>query len=139
MPHMFFYGIGDYIIQLSISGKKYLNLIYALWNFIIIIIVFYYNREEKNYLYAAGLLAFIPPYTKIAMMSTNNAIINSQSADSNLSEGEAQSVYDQAKELIKSWGPLHAVRTVVGVAAFSLLIYKSKWIWETQIFLFVDN
>ena len=59
-------------------------------------------------------------------MPTNKAILDTPSKTALLSEDEEKNAFEEAKELIKSWGTLHAVRTVVGVAAFSLLIYKSK-------------
>ncbi len=86
------------------------------------------HKEEKALLYSAGLLLVIGPYTKFAMMPTNNAIngvpekLNSLKSVGDIVNNE-DSIYKEAKELVRKWGKLHLVRSVIGLAAFSLLIY----------------
>ncbi len=72
----------------------------------------------------------IAPYTKFAMMPTNNALngvpekLKSLEAAGEILNNE-EAVYKDAKQLVKKWGKLHLVRSVIGIAAFSFLIYKA--------------
>ena len=92
--------------------------------------MFNLHRDEKVLFYSAGLLISIAPYTKVAMMPTNNKLngvpdkLKALQATGEILYNE-ESVYSEARELIKKWGKLHAVRSLVGLVAFSLLIFKA--------------
>lgn len=84
-------------------------------------------KEEKNCLYSAALLLSITPYTLIAMMPTNNALngIPAKLKNSDQSVEAKESILSDARDLLNKWGKLHAVRSIIGIAAVSFLVYKS--------------
>lgn len=75
----------------------------------------YYLSQEKPYLYSALLLSSIIPYTIAAMMPTNHALLDPKN--------DRESA--RTKELIKKWGNLHAVRSLIGLGALGLVLKKN--------------
>jgi len=87
----------------------------------------YYMKGNKNCMYSAALLLSVPAYTMITMKPTNNALneIPEKFMRSDRSPEAKESILKGARSLLNKWGKLHAVRSIIGVAAVSLLIYKS--------------
>jgi uncharacterized membrane protein len=75
----------------------------------------YYLSKEKNYFYSSMILLSITPYTLVFMMPTNYALMDP--ANDRGSE--------KTKGLLKKWGRLHAVRSVLGLAAATFLLYNA--------------
>jgi hypothetical protein len=63
---------------------------------------------------AALLIAAVVPFTLLVIMPTNNRLM-----DPTLNSGS-----QEAMTLLTRWGRLHAVRTVLGLAAFLLLLHQ---------------
>jgi hypothetical protein len=75
----------------------------------------YYLSKQKNYLYSSLILLSITPYTLLFMMPTNYALMDRTNDRSS----------ERTRELLKKWGRLHAVRSFIGLAAVSFLIYNA--------------
>jgi len=70
--------------------------------------VAWYGGAGVDWLVWGLLLGALVPYTLVVIMPTNRRLL-----DPTLDGGS-----DEARELLVRWGRLHAVRTVVGIAAF---------------------
>ena len=75
----------------------------------------YYLSKEKNYLYSSLILLSITPYTLVFMMPTNYNLMDPGNDRSS----------ERTKNLLKKWGRLHAVRSLLGLAAVSFLLYNA--------------
>jgi len=71
-------------------------------------LVAWYQGAGRAWLAGAIVLGALIPYTLLVIMPTTRRLL-----DPTLDSGSAE-----ARELLSRWGRLHAVRTVVGVAAF---------------------
>ena len=70
--------------------------------------------RDARLLAGALLLGSLVPYTLIAILPTNKRLLD-LSLDASSAEASA---------LLRRWGVLHAVRTIVGLAAFALLLSR---------------
>ncbi len=77
-------------------------------------------------MYSAALLLSIPPYTILTMRPTNDALnsIPGKIENSDQTEEAKEGILSGARDLINKWGKLHSVRSIIGVAAVSLIIYN---------------
>jgi len=71
-------------------------------------LVAWYQGAGRAWLAGAIVLGALIPYTLLVIMPTTRRLL-----DPTLDSGSAE-----ARELLSRWGRFHAVRTVVGVAAF---------------------
>jgi hypothetical protein len=61
-----------------------------------------------SWLYAAGLIGLVVPFTFMVIMPTNRRLL----------ENDRDLASEQTRLLLVRWGTLHAVRTWLGLAAF---------------------
>ncbi|CAF1316471.1 unnamed protein product [Didymodactylos carnosus] len=81
-------------------------------------------QNFPNIWYTAGILmSLIVPYTSLAIMPTNNLIMDS--VDSTKATTKVYTSAEKKKHLGK-WATLHTPRTVATLAAFGLMIYGLK-------------
>lgn len=73
------------------------------------------STHEVAWLAGGALVAAVIPYTLIFMMRGNRRLLDVNSPPVG---GDAQS-------LLVPWGRLHAVRTVLGLAGFLVLVFQS--------------
>lgn len=74
--------------------------------------VAWFQGSGTGWLVGGLLLGAMVPYTLIIIMPTNRRLL-----DTSLDTGSAE-----ATELLRHWGRLHAVRTVVGVVVFGSFV-----------------
>lgn len=71
-------------------------------------------RGAGHTVFIAGLLiAAVVPFTLLVIMPTNDRLMSSS----------LDPASDEAKALLGRWARLHAVRTVLGIAAFVILLH----------------
>ena len=78
------------------------------------LLVYYFNKEAR-YLYSGLILSSILPFTFAFIQPTNKILLNASN-----DRGSEKTMF-----LLKKWGKLHAVRSVLGIIAASFLIYGS--------------
>jgi uncharacterized membrane protein len=69
------------------------------------------------FLVGGCLLGAVVPFTLLAILPTNNRLL----------AAELDPRSDEATELLRRWGRLHAVRTVLGTVAFAILLVFPPW------------
>ena len=80
------------------------------------LISWWLNREPA-WLIGGVLLFAAVPFTLIAILPTNRKL-----EDKNLDVSSAE-----AERLLRRWGWLHAVRSILGALAFVIFLLASKW------------
>ena len=76
-------------------------------------LVAWWSSGNGLWLLGALLLGANWPYTLLAMLPTNNALMQSGSADPN------------TRALLGKWGDLHAMRTALGAAATAIFLWAA--------------
>ena len=70
-------------------------------------------RSDARWLVGGGLLVSVIPFTALAILPTNKRLLDPATAnDPDLAEG-----------LLKRWGRLHAVRSILSLAALLLFLF----------------
>ncbi len=69
-------------------------------------------RADARWLLGGGLLVAVIPFTAVAILPTNKQLLDPATADD----------VDLAEHLLTRWGRLHAVRSLVSLAAFLLFV-----------------
>ena len=75
------------------------------------------SSSDARWLIGSGLLVWLIPFTVLAILPINKKLLEPQTAND----------LDLAEQLLRSWGELHAVRSVSGLASlltFLLLLAK---------------
>jgi uncharacterized membrane protein len=90
------------VTQVSLASLGFLSALVA-WRL----------RSDARWLVGGGLLVSVIPFTALAILPTNKQLLDPATAnDPDLSEG-----------LLKRWGRLHAVRSVLSLAALLLFLF----------------
>ena len=75
----------------------------------------YYLGKDNKYLYSGALVLTIPVYTLLGMMTTNYKLMDPENDKSSR----------ETQNLLEKWAKLHAVRSIIGIIAASILFYKA--------------
>ena len=90
------------VTQVSLASLGFLSALVA-WRL----------RSDARWLVGGGVLVSVIPFTALAILPTNKQLLDPATAnDPDLSEG-----------LLKRWGRLHAVRSVLSLAALLLFLF----------------
>uniref|UniRef100_A0A914DHA7 DUF1772-domain-containing protein n=1 Tax=Acrobeloides nanus TaxID=290746 RepID=A0A914DHA7_9BILA len=73
----------------------------------------YFQSKEPLWLVGSGLLFLVAPYTFLALIPTNNKLI-----DTPVEKGGVET-----RRLIENWGCLHSVRTILGALSTATFLY----------------
>ncbi len=90
------------VTQVSLASLGFLSALVA-WRL----------RSDARWLVGGGLLVSVIPFTALAILPTNKQLLDPATAnDPDLAEG-----------LLKRWGRLHAVRSILSLAALLLFLF----------------
>src|ERR671916_1282400 len=84
------------VTQVSLAGLGFLSALVA-WR----------SRSDARWLIGGGLLVSVVPFTALAILPTNKKLLDPETAND----------LDLAEKLLTRWGKLHAVRSVLSLAA----------------------
>jgi uncharacterized membrane protein len=91
------------VTQVSLASLGFLSALVA-WRL----------RSDARWLVGGGLLVSVIPFTALAILPTNKQLLDPATAnDPDLAEG-----------LLNRWGRLHAVRSVLSLAALLLFLFQ---------------
>ncbi len=90
------------VTQVSLAGLGFLSALVA-WRL----------RSDSRWLVGGGLLVSVVPFTALAILPTNKRLLDPATAND----------MDLAEKLLTRWGKLHAVRSVLSLAALLLFLF----------------
>lgn len=90
------------VTQVSLAGVGFLSALVA-WKL----------RSDSRWLVGGGLLVLVIPFTALAILPTNKQLLDPATANN----------LDLAQRLLTRWGRLHAVRSVLSLAALLLFLF----------------
>lgn len=91
------------VTQVSLAGLGFLSALVA-WRL----------RSDPRWLVGGGLLVSVIPFTALAILPTNKRLLDPATAND----------MDLAERLLTRWGRLHAVRSVLSLAALLLFLFS---------------
>jgi uncharacterized membrane protein len=90
------------VTQVSLAGLGFLSALVA-WRL----------RSDSRWLVGGGLLISVVPFTALAILPTNKRLLDPATAND----------MDLAEKLLTRWGKLHAVRSLLSLAALLLFLF----------------
>ena len=90
------------VTQVSLASAGFLSAL-AAWRF----------RSDPRWLIGGGLLVSVIPFTALAILPTNNQLLDPETAND----------LALAEKLLTRWGRLHAVRSVLSLASLLLFLF----------------
>ena len=90
------------VTQVSLAGLGFLSALVA-WRL----------RSDSRWLVGGGLLVSVVPFTALAILPTNKRLLDPATAND----------MDLAEKLLTRWGKLHAVRSVLSLAASLMFLF----------------
>jgi uncharacterized membrane protein len=90
------------VTQVSLAGLGFLSALVA-WRL----------RSDSRWLVGGGLLVSVVPFTALAILPTNKRLLDPATAND----------MDLAEKLLTRWGKLHAVRSLLSLAALLLFLF----------------
>ncbi|XP_065057920.1 uncharacterized protein LOC135685783 [Rhopilema esculentum] len=103
------------------NGAKNSQIFWSTFSMLGGFIVYYleYGTPKECILWpiASAMVVSIVPYTLIGMMPLNNQLVETQKC---IEKGDRW-----IEGSLKKWGSLHAVRTVINLGAFGLMLYAT--------------
>jgi uncharacterized membrane protein len=90
------------VTQVSLASMGFLSALVA-WRL----------RSDVRWLVGGGLLVSVIPFTAVAILPTNKRLLDPATAND----------LDLAEQLLTRWGRLHAVRSVLSLAALLMFLF----------------
>ena len=90
------------VTQVSLASVGFLGALVA-----------WFLRSDSRWLAGGGLLVSVIPFTALAILPTNKQLLDPSTAND----------LDLAERLLTRWGRLHAVRSVLSLAALLLFLF----------------